>query len=159
SNYLYAMGNFYYYNSMLDSSAHYLDEALAREAVLDDPFLHSQILATQSSLQEMRGNVAQSFQTILQAKESLVTIDTLSLSESEPVRRTGQSSSLDNSIAILYKSTDDYQMASLSCSGACNLLLELGTSTSAGVVMGSIGELYFSNDKLAESLKALEPSR
>lgn len=158
SNYLYAMGNFYYYNSMLDSSAHYLDEALAREAVRDDPFLHSQILATQSSLQEMRGNVAQSFQTILQAKEILVTIDTLSLSESDRVKRKGQISILDNSIGILYKSMDDYEMAILYYNEAYNLLLELGNSTSAGVVMGNIGELYLSNDKLDESLKALEQS-
>lgn len=158
SNYLYAMGNFYYYNSMLDSSAHYLDEALARETVQDDPFLHSQILATQSGLQEMRGNVAQSFQTILKAKEILVKIDTLSLNESDRIKRKGQISILDNSIGILYQSMDDYEMAILYYNEAYDLLLELGNTTSAGVVMGNIGELYLSNDKLDESLEALEQS-
>lgn len=84
-NYWYSMGNFFYFGSNPDSSNYYLEKALSVESVHNWPFLYSQILATQSGLQAINGQVSLALQTKLDAKEILVNLDTLKLSESDRI--------------------------------------------------------------------------
>lgn len=158
TNYLYAMGNFFYYNSLPDSSEYYLDQALSDGSVKDDPFLHSQILATQSGLQKKNGNMPQALETILKAKEILVKIDTSALDEQDRKKRKGQISILDNSIGNLYHSIEDFEMAIRYYTDAFDLLTELGNHTSAGVVMGNIGEMHLSLSDYDKALESLNRS-
>lgn len=156
ANYQYAMGNYFYYNSLLDSSRYYLEQALSNEYLKTDPFLHSQILATQSGIQKINGQVSLALATNLEAKRILDKIDTVTLRPSEKTKRLGQMSVLDNSIGTLYHSVEDYDMAITHYQNAYDLLLGLGDLNGAGTVMGNIGEMYLYSsayDKAMESLQ------
>ncbi len=140
----------------MDSSRYFLEQALSNEYVKTDPFLHSQILATQSGLQKINGQVSLALATNLEAKKILDKIDTITLSPSEKTKRIGQMSVLDNSIGTLYHSVEDYDMAIIHYQNAYDLLLGLGDLNGAGTVMGNIGEMYLYSsayDKAMESLK------
>ena len=152
-NYWYSMGNFFYFNSDPDSSKYYLDKALSVESVKNIPLLYSQILATQSGLQKINGQMALALETKLYAKEILIRLDTLNLDQSARLMRKGQISILDNSIGALYHSLKDFDQAIRYYTEAYELLLELDDHTSAGIVMGNIGEMYI---KLYEYDRALE---
>src|SRR5690625_793311 len=141
-NYWYSMGNFFYFNSDLDSSKYYLDKALSVESVKNIPLLYSQILATQSGLQKINGQMSLALQTKLYAKEILIKLDTVDLDQSARIMRKGQISILDNSIGALYHPLKDFDQAIRYYTEAYELLLELDDHTSAGIVMGNIGEMY-----------------
>lgn len=156
ANYQYAMGNYFYYNSQLDSSEYYLEEALDLNAIKSDHFLHSQILSTQAGIQKINGQMSRSLETALQAKEILVKMDTLILRRNEKVKRIGQISILDNSIGTIYHTMEDYDMAINYYQRAYDLLMGLGDLQSAGAVMGNIGELYLYTASYNQSIEALE---
>lgn len=158
ANYLYALGNYYFYNSMPDSSEHFLNQALDTEVSQKDRFLHSQILATQASLQKSRGSVSQSLETALRAKEILVTMDTTSLDLVRKTKRKGQISILDNSIANLYLAMEDHPSALRYYTEAYELFSELNDQASASVIMGNIGELYLNMSEYDNALEALQKS-
>jgi len=158
ANFLYAMGNYYFFNSMPDSSEYFLDLALKNKVIQSDAFLLSQVLATQSSLQKSRGNISQSLHTALKAKELLITMDTISLDIVKKTKRKGQISILDNSIANLYLGMEDHQSALRYYTEAFDLLTELHDQAGASVIMGNIGELYLSMSEYARALEALEKS-
>lgn len=157
-NYWYSMGNFFYFGSNPDSSNYYLEKALSVESVHNWPFLYSQILATQSGLQAINGQVSLALQTKLDAKEILVNLDTLKLSESDKIRRRGQISILDNSIGALYHSLKDFEQAIRYYTESYELLMELNDHSSAAVVIGNIGEMYMKQENLDQALEYLNAS-
>lgn len=156
ANYHYAMGNYFYYNSLLDSSEFYLEQALSNKQVDKDPFLHSQILATQSGIQQNNGKVSLSLASKLDAKKILETMDTIHLNPSDKIKRIGQMSVLDNSIGTLYHSIEDYSMAIAHYQQAYEGLLGLGDKKGAGSVMGNIGEMYLYTSGYEKALESLE---
>src|SRR5690606_17687175 len=136
-----AMGNYFYYNSQLDSSEYYLEEALELKAIKSDHFLHSQILSTQAGIQKINGQMSRSLETALQAKEILVKMDTLILGKNEKIKRIGQISILDNSIGMIYHTMEAYDMAINYYQRSYDVLIGLGDVQSAGGERGNIGEL------------------
>lgn len=154
-NYQYAMGNYFFYNSQPDSSTYFLEKALQNQGVKDDPFLHSQILATQSGIQKINGQISQALETKLEAKEILAKMDTLSLNATEKIKRVGQMSILNNSLGILYQAAEDYEMAISYYQDAYDLLLKIGDHRSAGAVMGNIGEMHLYTSSYDKALEAL----
>ena len=154
-NYYYALGNYLYYNSHLDSSSHYLQKAFSINQVKTEPFLHSQILTTISGIKNKQGQVIQALQTQLEAKRIIENIDTGGLSDRHKIRRLGQISVLDNGIGNLYHSIEDYELAIDHYTEAYDVLIGLGDLRSAGTVMGNIGEMHLYTFDYDQALQAL----
>lgn len=155
----YSLGNYYYFNSKMDSCLSFMDKAYPYSKEIDEPLLQSSILATKGGAYSKLGAVILAISTSIEAKHVLDKIDTLSLSEEERVKWKGQNLVLNNSLANLYNLTEDYDQAIHYYQSAYEAALNLGSDANASVILSNQGHLYVKMNRLEEGLSVLNRSK
>ena len=152
----YSLGNYYYFNSKLDSCLTNLDKAFLLTEEINEPLLQSSILSTKGGAYSKLGAVILAISTQMEAKQLLDKMDTLALSEDEIRKFKGQNLVLNNSLANLYNKTEDYEKAIEYYEGAYQAALNLDSKGNAAVILSNKGNLFIRMNRFEEGLAILE---
>ncbi|MGV6828893.1 MAG: tetratricopeptide repeat-containing sensor histidine kinase [Flavobacteriales bacterium] len=156
----YSLGNYYYYQSNTDSSLYYLKKAQNNlKNNKEEPFLKSQILATQSGNYDRMGKFIKAISLQIKAKEILDKIDTLSLEDKLKHKLKGQKLVLNNTLANLYSKTEDYNKALIYYDKAFKNALQLKSIGNASIILGNKGDLLIKTKKIKQAIKTLLQSK
>lgn len=155
----YSLGNYYFFNSKLDSCLSYLDKAYLLTEEIEEPLLKPSILSTKGGAYSKLGAVILAISTQMEAKQLLDKVDTLTLSEDEIRKFKGQNLVLNNSLANLYNKTEDYEKAIEFYEGAYQAALNLGSKGNAAVILSNKGNLFIKMNRLEEGLAVLEQGK
>ncbi len=156
ANSYYALGNYYYFNSQLDSSEIYLDKSLKYVDDKTMPFLRATNLMTKSGVYRKRGNIGQAIANMLNAKTALEHIDTLRLDDIQIRKYKGENLVLNNALANFYNQLEEFDKASSYYEKAYDGALSIGSFANAGIIMSNNGEMLLNQNKPAEALELLE---
>ncbi|WP_178987325.1 tetratricopeptide repeat-containing sensor histidine kinase [Winogradskyella schleiferi] len=152
ANSYYSLGNFFYYNSQLDSAEVYLDKSLSYVNDETMPFLRASNLMTKSAIYRKQGNIPLALATMLNSKRVLDKIDTSKLDESQRHKFKGESSVLNNSLANYYNKMQEFHKASKYYDNAYKASLSLGSYVNAGIIISNKGEMLLNQDQHEEAL-------
>ncbi|PHS62914.1 MAG: hypothetical protein COB12_10040 [Flavobacterium sp.] len=158
----YSLGNYYYYNSKLDSSSVYLNKAEEFATFDANPFLVASILSTRSGICKRKGDVSSAIAALLNAKESIDKIDTTQLKKKEIYTYTGKNLVINNSLANLYNQIEDHQAALLYYDLAYQAVSSLEskkTKISAGSILSNRGDLLIKMKRFNDAFNILIKSK
>ena len=155
----YSLGNYYYFNSKLDSCLTNLDKAYLLSEEINEPLLQSSILSTKGGAYSKLGAVILAISTQMEAKQLLDKMDTLVLREDQIRKYKGQNLVLNNSLANLYNKTEDYEKAIEYYEGAYKAALNLGSKGDAAVILSNKGNLFIRMNRLEEGLALLKQGK
>lgn len=155
----YSLGNYYFFNSKMDSCLSYLDRAYLLTEEIDEPLLKPSILSTKGGAYSKLGAVILAISTQMEAKHLFDEIDTSTLNEDELRKFKGQNLVLNNSLANLYNKTEDYEKAIEYYDGAHKAALDLGSKGNAAVILSNKGNLFIRMNRLEEGLAVLEEGK
>ena len=159
ANSYYSLGNFFYYNSQLDSAEIYLDKSISY--VNDDtmPFLRASNLMTKSAIYRKHGNIPLALATMLNSKRALDKIDTLKLDENQRRKFKGESSVLNNSLANYYNQMEEFDKASTYYENAYKASLSLDSYVNAGIIISNEGEMLLNQGRYQKALTQFEKGK
>ncbi len=155
----YALSNYYFFNSKLDSSLIALERTefyLSKNSI---PLLEASVKMTKGGVYQRKGNIVKANHNFLESLNILNKIDTLTLSEKDKIKRKGKKLVLFNSIAIFNKNTENYDKAKLYYNKAYKMALELGNKRLAGILLSNQGDLLIKIEQYEEALNILEKSK
>ena len=155
----YSLGNYYYFNSELDSALIYNDKANDYLKDGDLLFLQAKVLNSKGTIYRKKGNVVLAISTMLESKNLLDKIDTLDFTDAEKHQFKGQNLVLNNSLANFYNQMEDYETALIYYDNAYNAALKLKATVNAGVIMSNKGESLLNSGKIEEAIKVLEKGK
>ncbi len=155
----YSLGNYYYYNSKTDSCLSAMDKALKYVEQTEDPLLKSSILSTKGGAYTKLGAVILAISTSIESGNILEKIDTLQLTEDELKKYKGQQLVLNNSLANLYNSTEDFDTAIEYYDKAYDAAVKLGSLPNGAIILNNKGDLLIKINKLEEGLEVLKLSK
>ena len=153
ANSYYSLGNFFYYNSQLDSAEVYLDKSISYINDETMPFLRASNLMTKSAIYRKHGNIPLALATMLNSKRALDKIDTLKLDESQRHKFKGESSVLNNALANYYNQMEEFDKASEYYEKAYKASLSLASYVNAGIIISNKGELLLNQGKYDEAIE------
>lgn len=159
ANSYYSLGNFFYYNSQLDSAVIYLDKSISYVNDETMPFLRASNLMTKSGIYRKHGNIPLALATMLNSKRALDKIDTLKLDKKQRSKFKGESLVLNNSLANYYNQMEEFDKAAGYYNDAYEAALSLGSYINAGVIISNKGELLLSQGKYEEALKLFKEGK
>ena len=151
----YSLGNYYYYNTQLDSSLIYLQKANEFINEVSEPLFKSSILNSMGGVYKKQGNISLSITTMLASKSYLDKIDTLTLSEEEIYKYKGQNLVLNNSLANFYNQMEEYETSLDYYETAYQNALKLNSKVNAGGILTNKGDLLLKMGKYDEALNIL----
>ncbi|MCF6169148.1 histidine kinase dimerization/phosphoacceptor domain -containing protein [Lutibacter sp.] len=155
----YALSNYFFFNSKLDSSLTMLEKT---ELYLDKnsmPLLKASVKMTKGGVFQRKGNIIKANHNYLMSLEILDKMDTLTLSEKDKIKQKGKKLILFNSIAIFNKNTENYDKATLYYNKAYKMALELGNKRLAGILLSNQGDLLIKIKQYNKALSILEKSK
>lgn len=155
----YSLGNYYYFNSELDSALLYSVRAYNYIKHDEKPFLKAKILNSKGSIYRKKGNVTAAISTMLESKNLMDEIDTINFTDKEKFQFKGQYMVLNNSLANFYNQTEDYDIALKYYDNAFDTALKLGAKVNAGVILSNKGDLLLNLNRINESIKAFEEGK
>ncbi|MFK5879882.1 MAG: histidine kinase dimerization/phosphoacceptor domain -containing protein [Flavobacteriaceae bacterium] len=155
----YSMGNYYFFNSKLDSSLITLKKAETYLDKTSQPLLKASIVMTEGGIYQRKGNVIKANHKFLESLEILDKVDTLKLSKKEKRNRKGKKMVLLNSLAIFNKNTGDYEVANTYYNSAYKMALDMGNMRIAGILLSNQGDLLIKTKKYDEALRVLKKSK
>lgn len=155
----YSLGNYYYFNSKIDSCLLALDKAYHYSEGVNEPLLKASILTTKGGAYQNLGAVILAISTTIEAKNILDKVDSLTLPKEEKRKYKGQNLVLNNSLANLYTKTEDFDKAVEFYDKAYDAAIALGSKGNASVILGNKGFLLIDTNKLEEGLAILERAR
>lgn len=138
---LYAIGNYQFFHSELDSALASLNRAKLLVDQFSDPMLESSIISSQGGIYKRQGSTILAISTFLESKRILDNIDTLSLNRADRIKRRGKSFVLLNGLANLYLQTTDFEKALECYNQAINEAKKLKDVRSSVLIQGNKGEL------------------
>ncbi|MBU2922483.1 tetratricopeptide repeat protein [Winogradskyella psychrotolerans] len=153
ANSYYSLGNFFYYNSQLDSAEIYLDKSISYVNDKTMPFLRASNLMTKSGIYSKQGNIPLALATMLNSKRALDKIDSLKLDKKQRSKFKGESLVLNNALANYYNQMEEFDKAVGYYNDAYEAALNLGSFANAGIIISNKGELLLSQGKYEEALK------
>lgn len=164
ANTFYALGNYFYYNSKLDSSSIVLDKAFEyfQKNTNADPSLGASITSTKAGVYKKLGALVLATSTFLEAQKSLDTINTSNFSIEEKNRIKAKKMVVVNSLANLYNETENYNKALLYYNKALNVISTLDASMgrgNIGIILNNKGELLIKMNQLKEAKNVLIESK
>jgi len=159
ANSYYSLGNFFYYNSQLDSAEIYLDKSISYINDETMPFLRASNLMTKSGIYRKQGNIPLALATMLNSKRALDKIDTLKLNKTQRRKFKGESSVLNNSLANYYNQMEEFDKASIYYENAYKASLSLDSYVNAGIIISNEGEMLLNQGRLQEALKQFEEGK
>lgn len=150
----YHYGNYYYYNSKLDSSLYYIQKS--KDLINNDelPLLKSSLLTTEGGVYAIKGDMLQALSLSLQAREFIDKIDPFTLDATEARNYEKQQLVLDNSIANFYNQMEEYEKASKYYDKGYQTALKAESFIAAGVFITNKGDLYLNTEKYDLALNA-----
>lgn len=156
----YSLGNFYMYNSKVDSSLVILDKALMLVSKNKDEILKASIITSKGgAYKKLSANVL-AISTYIEALNILNTIDTSTLSNDEILKVKGKSLVIKNSLANLYSSTEDYEKALDYYDQAYKAVLSLDPNApNAAIILGNKGNLLIKMNQPEKGLEIIQKSR
>ncbi|MFK5958244.1 MAG: histidine kinase dimerization/phosphoacceptor domain -containing protein [Lutibacter sp.] len=149
------LGNYYYYNSNLDSAEFYLKKS---KNIIDNtkyPFINSAILNSLGGVYRKKGNITEAIKLVLESKFILETIDTLNLSKTSKRKLLSQQLILYNTLANFYNQMGDFSKAIDNYDKAYKKSLLLKATKYAGVILSNKGDLLLSKGNFQEALNVL----
>lgn len=152
----YSLGNYYYFNSKLDSALLYNEKAYEKLQNDNYPFLKAKVLNYKGSIYAKQGNIIAGISMMLESKDVLQKIDTSEFTEEKKRSYKGQDLVLNNSLANFYNQMDDYEEALFYYDQAYKAALNMGATVNAGVIISNKGDLLLNFNKIPEAIKALE---
>jgi len=155
----YSLGNYFFFNSRMDSCLSYLDKAYVHSEKINEPLLKSSILTTRGGAYNKLGAIILAISTQIEAKSILDKMDTLGLSKADTRKFKGQNLVLNNALANLYNKTEDYEKAIEYYEGAYNAAVKMGALGNAGVILSNKGVLYIKMNRLEEGLRTLQKAK
>ncbi|WP_117880807.1 tetratricopeptide repeat-containing sensor histidine kinase [Aureibaculum luteum] len=158
ANSYYALGNYHFFHSQIDSSLvalDFADENLSE----NDLVLKATIMTTRGGIYNKVGDVSLAITTQLKAKEILEKVDTLTLDFKERVKRRGNISTITNSLANLYLKIDDFDNALINYENAFKLTKALKNKPNAAIILSNKGELLNKMKKFEEALKVSKQAK
>ena len=159
ANSYYSLGNFFYYNSQLDSAEIYLDKSISYVNDETMPFLRASNLMTKSGIYIKHGNIPLALATMLNSKRALDKIDTLKLDESQRRKFKGESLVLNNTLANYYNQMEEFDKAAGYYDDAYEASLSLGSYVNAGIIISNKGEMLLNQGRHQEALKQFEEGK
>jgi len=155
----YALSNYYFFNSKLDSSLITLEKIELYLNKNSIPLLKASVKMTKGGIYQRKGNIIKANHNFLESLNILNKIDTLTLSKKDKIKRKGKKLVLFNSIAIFNKNTENYDKAKLYYNKAYKMALELGNKRLAGILLSNQGDLLIKIKQYDEALSVLEKSK
>ncbi|MCX7551636.1 histidine kinase dimerization/phosphoacceptor domain -containing protein [Xanthomarina sp. F2636L] len=149
----YSLGNYYFYNTRLDSAMIYFDKSNNILKDLDLPTLKASVLISKSGIYRKNGNSSKAISTLLESKKILDKIDTLALNQEQREKYKGKNLVLNNTLANYYNQMEEYSKALVYYDLAIASALQLGSQVNAGIIMANKGDLLL---KMGEFEKALD---
>ena len=159
ANSYYSLGNYFFYNSELDSSDIYIDKSLSYVNDKTMPFLRASNLMTKSGIYRKRGNISQAIAAMLESKQAIDKIDTLKLDEEQKKKYVGTNLVLNNTLANYYNQMEEFDKAVDYYDSAYKSALNLGSSINAGIIISNKGELLLNQGKPKEALELFEKGK
>lgn len=153
ANSYYSLGNYFYFNSQLDSAEVYLDKSMSYVNDETMPFLRASNLMTKSGIYRKHGNIPLALATMLNSKRSLDKIDTLKLNEEQIFKFKGESLVLNNSLANYYNQMEEFDKAAEYYDNAYKASLKLESFVNAGIIISNKGEMLLNQGKYNEALQ------
>jgi two-component sensor histidine kinase len=152
----YSLGNYYYFNSKLDSALLYNEKAYEKLKNDDFPFLKVKVLNYKGSIYAKQGNIIAGISMMLESKNLLRKIDTSNFTKEKIQSYKGQNLVLYNSLANFYNQMDDYESALFYYDEAYKAALNMGAIVNAGIIMSNKGDLLLNFNRIPEAIQALE---
>jgi len=159
ANSYYSLGNFFYYNSQLDSAEIYLDKSISYVNDETMPFLRASNLMTKSGIYRKQGNIPLALATMLNSKRALDKIDTLKLDKTQRRKFKGESSVLNNSLANYYNQMEEFDKASIYYENAYKASLSLDSYVNAGIIISNEGEMLLNQGRYQKALTQFEKGK
>lgn len=159
ANSYYALGNYFYYNSQLDSAEVYLDKSISYVNDATMPFVRASNLMTKSGIYRKQGNISLAIATMLNSKRSLDAIDTLALDNEQKLKFRGKNLVLNNALANFYNQMEEFEKAAGYYNNAYKAALSLGSFVNAGVIISNNGELLLNQGKYHEALQLFKDGK
>ncbi len=155
----YALGNYYFFNSNLDSALVYINKTESFLKEIDIPLLEASIINTKGSIFLREGNVVGANHNFLKSLKILEEIDTLQLDAKNLLKVKGKKLVLYNSFAILNKNTKNYIEANSYYEKAYNMAIKLKNNRIAAILLSNQGDLLLKIKKYNQALQVLEKSK
>jgi len=149
------LGNYYYYNSNLDSAEYYLKKSKNLILHKNVPFINSAILNSLGGVYRKKGDITKAIKMVLESKSILETMDTLALSKKLKRKLLSQQLILYNTLANFYNQMGDFPKAIENYNKAYQISLRLKATKYAGVILSNKGDLLLSMGKFQEALDVL----
>ncbi|NRD18950.1 tetratricopeptide repeat protein [Winogradskyella eckloniae] len=159
ANSYYSLGNYFYYNSQLDSSDYYLDKSITHINDATMPFLRATSLMTKSGIYKKQGNIPLALATALNSKKALDKIDTLNLDESQRRKFNGESCVLNNLLANFYNQMKEFDKASIYYDNAYQGAIALKSYVNAGIIISNKGEMLLNQGDNQKALDHFEEGK
>lgn len=153
ANAYYSLGNYFYFNSQLDSAEVYLDKSISYVNDQTMPFLRASNLMTKSGVYRKRGNIPLAIATMLNSKRALDKIDTLQLNAEQIYKFKGESLVLNNSLANYYNQMEEFDTALDYYERAYKSALSLDSFVNAGVIITNKGVLFLNQGQYENALQ------
>jgi two-component sensor histidine kinase len=154
-----SLGNYYFYNSELDSAETILNKAKKLIIHKKAPFINAAIRNSLSGIYRKRGNIQLAIATLLESKSILEQIDTLKLTTNLRKRLKGENVVLNNSLANFYNQMEDFDKALAHYDKAYSSALDLNSIANAGVILSNKGNLLLNIGKFKEALVVLKKAK
>lgn len=152
-------GNYYYYNTQLDSAKFMLEKAktIADAYKLNIEKATSRI--TMAVIYRKKGDVSSALKLLQESNSILNSIDTIGISKSKKAEIVNQKIILNNTFANFYNQIENYDKAALYYDKAFNNAFLLHSYANAGVILSNKGNLLFKLKKYKEALSTFLKSK
>lgn len=153
ANSYYSLGNYFFFNSQVDSAEIFIDKSLGYVNDKTMPFLRATNLMTKSALTRKKGNIPQALAIMLKAKQAMAKIDTTTLDNEQIKKYKGENLVLNNSLANYYNQMEDVDKSIEYYDKAYNAAISLGSRANAGIILTNKGDLLLDQGKNKEALQ------
>ncbi len=149
-------GNYFIFNSQLDSAEFFLEEGMKIPILKKRPFVEISFFTAKGGINNRKGAYDKAIEYYLSASDILDRYDEKELEKDSPKYRRfhGQSGSIRNALANLYQDIGEYDLALTNYELSANHFKQFGGVYEAGVILANKGALLLKMNKLDEALEA-----
>jgi len=154
-----ALGNYFYYNSKLDSAEIFLHKAEKFIEKENYPITKAGILNSLSGIYRKKGDIPLAIETILKSKTILENASKEQMTEKKRRRLTGEQIILNNTLANFYNEIGETQKAIENYDDAYKKAMELNSKGFAGVILSNKGDLLLNSGNPEKALLVLNEAK
>ena len=148
-------GNYYFYNSKMDSAKYYLLKAKVKIKNINNPYLQVAIRTPLSGVYRKQGDITKALATLMESKMILDKTDLSKLDTSSKRKLIGEKLILFNTLANFHNQLGDKEKAIVNYDKAYKMALVLKSKKYAGVILNNKADLLLKQHKNNEALITL----